>query len=109
MKNIFVVILAGFLISSCGTLSTLQDGPLLLANEKYMGSQPCDKIGRIYSGVRYDYCIVFLGDGSDWELEGYLVWDFPFSFVLDTVILPYSIYRQVTAGDLEQSRTINGN
>lgn len=85
---------------------TLQDGPLQLASEKYKDSQPCESINRIYSGVKYDYCIVFSGDSSDWELKGYLTWDFPLSLVLDAVVFPYSIYRQIAVGDLKQNNSV---
>lgn len=84
-------------------MRTLGEEPIEISASKYAGSQPCKKISRIYSGVQYDYCVVFKGDGSDWELKGYLAWDFPFSFVMDTVFLPYTVYSQIRYGSLVQS------
>jgi len=84
-------------------MRTLGEEPIEISSPKYSGSQPCNTINRIYSGVQYDYCVVKKGDGSDWELKGYLVWDFPFSLVLDTVVLPYTIFKQIKDGSLVQS------
>ena len=96
------LVLLAFFLSSCGTLQTLGKGPLQIGAEKYNGSQPCEEIRRWYSGVKYDYCVLVKGDGSDWELHGILAWDFPFSLIVDTVLLPYTIYKQATIGSLEQ-------
>ncbi len=100
--RILLVLMVFFLLVSCGTMRTIGETPPKIEQQKYTGSQPCEKINRIYSGVQYDYCVVFMGDESDWELEGYLTWDFPFSFLLDTIFLPYTIYKQATSGHLNQ-------
>lgn len=97
-----ITVLITLSLSGCGTFSTLGKGPLQISSAKYNGSQPCKKIRRWYSGVKYDYCVLFKGDGSNWELEGYLAWDLPFSLIVDTVVLPYTIYKQATIGSLEQ-------
>ena len=103
LKQLILILVSLFCLSACGTMRTLGDEPIPISSPKYSGSQPCKTINRVYSGVQYDYCVVNKGDGSDWELKGYLVWDFPFSFVLDTVALPYTLYKQITVGSLVQS------
>ena len=102
LKHPLIIIVLVFQISACGTMRTLGEEPIEISSPKYSGSQPCQSIIRIYSGVRYDHCVVNKGDGSDWELNGYLVWDFPFSFVLDSIVLPYTIFKQIKDGSLVQ-------
>ncbi|OUS27404.1 hypothetical protein A9Q99_15530 [Gammaproteobacteria bacterium 45_16_T64] len=64
LRKSFLILLC-ILISGCGTLRTIGDKPIAIEYEKYSGSQPCVEIVRIYSGIQYDYCVVFAGDGSD--------------------------------------------
>lgn len=109
LKKLIVVCSTCCFIAACGTLSTIGRDHLAAPSEGLEGSQPCPRVPRIYSGVFYDYCVVFKGDGSDWELTGYLFWDLPGSLVLDTVVLPYSILSQILYGDIKQATRINVN
>lgn len=104
-KKLFhVLLLLGVLslVSACGTMRTIGKGPISSPPKHLLGSQPCKTIKRWYSGIRYNSCVLFDGDGSDWELEGYLWPDLPFSFILDTFVLPYTIYMQAAHGDVKQ-------
>jgi uncharacterized protein YceK len=51
----------------------------------------------VYSGVANDFRFVRHGTR---RLAAASVIDLPFSFAADTVLLPYTIVRQVTNGDL---------
>ncbi|MDX1451628.1 MAG: YceK/YidQ family lipoprotein [Oleiphilaceae bacterium] len=99
MKRIASLILIVGLLSACGTIRTLGEGPVKLPVAKN-DEDFCQSITRIYSGIQYDYCFVNDDDGSNWELFNILFWDFPFSFVLDTAVLPYTIVRQIISGNI---------
>lgn len=74
----------------------------------------CKSIPRIYSGVSFDVCTVFIGPpapiGTESEAErakrfffGYIM-DVALSFVVDTIALPYTIYRQYKDGNIPIER-----
>ncbi len=76
----------------CSTIATLSVG-------ENSGNFHCDEeiaVTRVYSGVSND--IRFLrGEYAD---KGIIFWDLPFSFALDTVALPYTIYAQNKFGNI---------
>ncbi len=101
MKRLAILFMATFMLSACGTIRTLGEGPVALpvpADDE----QTCASISRVYSGVQYDYCYVNYDDGTNWELFNLLFWDYPLSFIADTVVLPYTLVRQLISGDIEK-------
>ena len=57
----------------------------------------CVFLPRIYSGTIVDVCEVMFDPGGHSAAVAF--WDLPFSFVVDTVILPYTVYKQITEGN----------
>ena len=54
-------------------------------------------IPRVYSGVSNDMRFLHNGAGED---TGIVIFDFPFSLIADTLVLPYTIYTQSKYGNL---------
>lgn len=90
MKIVVIVFL--LLLGGCSTVATLAGGN---NPEKFH----CDEnyeISRVYSGIAND--LRFLRGNS--VGQGIVVIDMPFSFVLDTGVLPYTIFTQNKYGNL---------
>jgi uncharacterized protein YceK len=81
MKRLVISALALAMLSGCGTIGGL-------ANDDYPG--------KVYVGVRHDARLWTQSMGG---IPGWLItiWDFPFSFGLDTAFLPgtlvYELFR----------------
>jgi uncharacterized protein YceK len=103
------------LLTGCGTINTVfRDDVVAGINLKNSGTY-CSTIPRIYSGTVYDFCLLngepkMQNDEPDTPISptkrrqaqvvpGALL-DLPVSTVLDTLVLPYTIYRQNTDGSL---------
>ena len=99
VKQLAILLLVMGLLSGCGTIRTVGGDPVALPVPK-KGHESCQSISRIYSGIQYDYCFVNDDDGTNWELWNLLFWDYPLSFVADTIVLPYTIVRQLISGDI---------
>lgn len=96
-----LVILCGALLgpAGCSTLSTLR-GDLRLDKLQ------CDEaftLPRVYSGLANN--IRFLR--GNYQDKGVVVFDAPFSLAADTILLPYTIYRQLRYGNLCPDKEIN--
>lgn len=107
MKKAGTAVLLATMLSGCGTMMTTSGyGISKVETRGYASSTKCKAIPRVYSGVTYDACNTLLGETSGitttqgWLILPYLV-DGVVSFVGDTVILPYSIYKQVDTGSLQ--------
>ncbi len=98
--------LAGMLalsLSSCGTLTTITNPDFVIKKDLQKKGTICKRIPRIYSGVRYDYCVVMSNPVSGLD-ESYTedhIFDFIGSGMLDTLVLPYTIFLQLSKGSLE--------
>jgi len=88
--KIILLILVLLCSSGCATIYT-QAADIDCDNK-------CYNISHIYSGTSSDLCEIQSNTSS--PLNGYILVDLPFSFVLDTVILPFTIYKQNTKGSL---------
>ena len=53
---------------------------------------------RVYSGTAMDFC-GFVDEDSG-QGGGIMFWDMPFSFVTDTIVLPYTIVKQMQKGNI---------
>jgi uncharacterized protein YceK len=104
--KIQAVILAASMLAGCGTIQTVAlsdktNVDQLKANKTYCGAVP-----RIYSGVTYDFCMLHAEKPDDVDAFNYknpslgLVVDGAVSGVLDTFLLPYTIYKQHADGSM---------
>jgi uncharacterized protein YceK len=78
-------------IAGCGTIFT-----------QYSGSGATDPdhfpvIPRMYSGAYFDFSCAF-HSGPPNNIELFCFIDLPMSMALDTVILPYTLYKQIECG-----------
>ena len=60
----------------------------------------CQSLPRIYSGLAFDFCVLNAPPDPSGFLVPFVLLDLPLSAVFDTVALPYTVYRQVTDGNL---------
>lgn len=83
-------------ITGCGTVFT-----------QYSGNEAADPehfpvIPRMYSGTYFDFSCAF-HSGPPNNIELFCFVDLPMSIALDTVILPYSLYKQIECGSYPSS------
>lgn len=109
MKIKFARQLAGFglslILSGCGTVTTVLRGDDVTVRELKARKTYCQSIPRVYSGVAYDLCILH---GPPSAATGLSLNDVPWPYldvavsgVLDTLLLPYTLYRQNADGSIE--------
>ncbi|WP_248751431.1 YceK/YidQ family lipoprotein [Pseudomonas sp. MWU15-20650] len=92
-------------LEGCGTVTTVfRDGDVV-ARELKANRTYCQTVPRVYSGVAYDLCVLHApphsGSGVSLNDVPWAFIDVPISGVLDTLILPYTIYRQNVDGSIE--------
>jgi uncharacterized protein YceK len=92
-------------LAGCGTINTVfRDDSIASQNLKKQQTY-CESIPRIYSGVAYDFCVLHGPPATQGVLAtGFvplLFFDFLASGVFDTVVLPYTIYRQHKDGGID--------
>lgn len=92
------------LLSGCGTVTTLSLTDREIQKEMVRIKSDCESIPRVYSGVAYDFCFMASHRASGgrpirfiWTSPG----DIPFSAVLDSVVLPYTVFAQAKNGNIE--------
>lgn len=93
------------LLAGCGTLTTVLRDDSVALRELRTKKTYCQSVPRVYSGVAYDLCVLHAPPSSaaGLALDG-IPWafiDVPVSAVLDTLALPYTLYRQNADGSLE--------
>jgi len=104
------VLLAAIALSTagCGTINTVfREDAVASQNLKDLRSH-CENVPRVYSGVVYDFCSLNGEPNSNKSMENQQIasvpWvaiDFVTSGILDTLVLPYTIYRQNKDGSIE--------
>ena len=104
MKRILACLLTLFCFS-CATVKTI-DPPLNRVDIAYKGKKSyCKNIPRIYSGTSYNACLMY-GEPSNVtntsSINGVplFIIDSAFSVVTNTVVLPYTIFTQITKGNI---------
>lgn len=118
MKRHFVwpLLLAGVL-SGCGSYHTLRSDNVANASDLRLKGTYCGAIPRVYGGVVWDACQLYGEPPAD---SGYTpaatpanytfgppilpVLDMALSGVVDTLALPYTLYRQSRDGSIELRR-----
>lgn len=92
------------MLLGCGTINTVVRDDAVARRNLSQVKSPCEIIPRIYSGVSYDMCVLrgkpsrtALWVGAIPEL---MLVDLALSAILDTVVLPYTVYEQMNAGPI---------
>jgi uncharacterized protein YceK len=87
-------------LTGCGTAMTVfqddEDAARGLRKQKTY----CQSIPRVYSGLAYDFCVLNAPPDPTGFLVPFVLLDLTLSGVLDTVCLPYTVYRQTVDGNL---------
>lgn len=96
-------------MGGCGTVTTVVSGDDVTRRNLKKNNSYCDTVPRVYSGLSYDLCVlhgpsktVAQDIASPVMLPLTLLDTIPSAFV-DTVILPYTIYRQNVDGSIQLS------
>ena len=89
------VLSAAVVISGCGSIYTLSDDFEKEMSQEDSCPQDC-VVYRVYGGTALDMCL--LRTESAGQGGAIAFWDLPFSLALDTVVLPYTVYKQATVG-----------
>ena len=87
-------------LSGCGTVSTVLQNDEDAARGLRKQKTYCQSIPRIYSGLAYDFCVLNAPPDPTGILVPLVLLDLALSGALDTVSLPYTIYRQGVDGNL---------
>ncbi|MCU1752124.1 YceK/YidQ family lipoprotein [Pseudomonas sp. 6D_7.1_Bac1] len=100
------MLLAVLMLAGCGTIQTVvRHDDVAIKSLKEQKSY-CGAIPRIYSGVTYDFCTLNapLHSGIDEQdhknATPVVLIDALISGTLDTLLLPYTVYRQQTDGSI---------
>ncbi|RON24526.1 hypothetical protein BK660_02310 [Pseudomonas brassicacearum] len=94
------------MLAGCGTIQTVVRGDKVAAKSLNEQKSYCGAVPRIYSGVTYDFCSLNapLKNGLDAQTytaePGWVLIDAVMSGALDTLLLPYTIYRQHADGSI---------
>ncbi|MFJ2488688.1 YceK/YidQ family lipoprotein [Pseudomonas sp. NPDC087639] len=89
-----------WVLSGCGSALTVLQDDADVARDMRKQKTYCQSISRIYSGLAYDFCVLNAPPDPSGYLVPFVLLDLPLSGAFDTVVLPYTIYRQVTEGHL---------
>ncbi|MHC8303887.1 YceK/YidQ family lipoprotein [Pseudomonas sp. PB3P13] len=87
-------------LTGCGTVLTVLQGDEDAARGLRKQKTYCQSVPRIYSGLAYDFCLLNAPPDPTGVLIPFVLLDITLSGVLDTVALPYTIYRQAAHGNL---------
>jgi uncharacterized protein YceK len=103
--RLLVLVGMTLIMGGCGTVTTVFRGDDVTVRELKGKKTYCQSVPRVYSGVAYDLCVLHgpanSADGLSLNGIPWAVLDVPVSGVLDTLILPYTIYRQRADGSVE--------
>ncbi|WP_426205099.1 YceK/YidQ family lipoprotein [Pseudomonas sp. TWP3-1] len=106
------LILMTVALTGCGTVSSVLQDDSVAGNDLKKRQTYCDSISRIYSGVGYDFCIMHAPELPQKSWKGtptasLVVLDIMLSGLTDTLVLPYTAYKQLKHGNIEiyQSQT----
>ncbi|AHC33122.1 MULTISPECIES: YceK/YidQ family lipoprotein [unclassified Pseudomonas] len=104
---------AGVALAGCGTINTVFRPDVVTSQNLKDSRSHCENVPRIYSGVMYGFCTLNGEPKPEKNLNDISLIDhgpgavpviaieFVASGVLDTLLLPYTIYRQSKDGSIE--------
>lgn len=101
--TIKTVVLSGVIslaLTGCGTVTTVLQDDADAAQALRRQKTYCQSIPRVYSGLAYDFCMLNAPPDPTGIFVPIVLLDFVLSGALDTVALPYTIYRQGTDGNI---------
>ena len=104
--KIKVTMLAALLLGGCGTVQTVVRSDEAAANSLRELKTYCGAVPRIYSGITYDFCALHaplregIKDDDFRNATPIVLIDAVVSGVFDTLLLPYTIYRQNADGSI---------
>ena len=107
MKSNFVLIgVLSLLIVGCGTVNTVMRGDAVASRNLKEIKSYCESIPRVYSGVSYDFCVLYGAPATGYAWNngsgvGAVISDLVFSGLFDTLALPYTVYRQSKDGNID--------
>lgn len=87
-------------ISGCGTLNTVFRENVAATRELRKQKTYCQSIPRVYSGLAFDFCLLNAPPDYTGVLVPLVLVDLALSGAADTVVLPYTLYRQGKDGNL---------
>ncbi|MCU1724043.1 YceK/YidQ family lipoprotein [Pseudomonas sp. 5P_5.1_Bac1] len=102
-----ILAILGLSLSGCGTINTVVRGDDVTARNLKEWGTHCASVPRIYSGAVYNFCILNGEPNATAQAPGapasipFVIWDIALSGALDTLVLPYTVYRQVEDGNIE--------
>lgn len=82
-------------LASCASLYTLSDEADKEFSKPDFCAEDCT-VHRVYAGTALDLCLLRTEDSG--QAGAIAFYDLPFSFVVDSLVLPYSLYKQLTVG-----------
>lgn len=100
IKNALTLSTCAWFLSGCGTAASVLQMDADVARDMRKQKTYCQSIPRIYSGLAFDFCVLNAPPDPTGVLLPFVLLDLPLSGVLDTVVLPYTIYRQASDGNL---------
>ena len=115
LGRLFAVLIVTAGVSGCGSVRTLDSEAHESVSDLKLGRTYCTEIPRIYSGVAYNFCALHGNPGGSYQRSAGLspplpdspqglywpLFDGLLSAATDTLVLPYTIYRQQRDGSIE--------
>lgn len=101
MRIVLILVMA-VSISACGSFRTVGKTDREISSDLLSQKTYCETLPRVYSGLFYNFCCLHSNRQSvhvDWFQQFYLL-DGVASAVVDTVLLPYTGYRQYKDGSV---------
>ncbi|MNP59598.1 hypothetical protein D3C76_1546040 [compost metagenome] len=87
-------------LAGCGTAATVLQDDAEAAQGLRRQKTYCQSIPRVYSGLAYDFCVLNAPPDPTGVLVPIILLDLAFCGALDTVVLPYTVYRQGMDGNI---------
>ncbi|WP_411390542.1 YceK/YidQ family lipoprotein [Pseudomonas sp. MPB23] len=101
IKNVAVLLMVSLLSSGCGTLNTVLREDVAATRELRQQKTYCQSIPRAYSGAAFDFCLLHAAPDPTGRVISLVLADIALSGALDTLVLPYTLYRQVEHGNID--------
>ncbi len=104
--KIQIMAVAALMLAGCGTVQTVTRGDEVASRILNEQQSYCGAVPRIYSGVIFDFCYLNapLERGREADTHttapAIVLVDAVLSGVMDTLVLPYTIYRQHADGSI---------
>jgi uncharacterized protein YceK len=105
--RIQVMVLAAMMLGGCGTVQTVVRNDQVAVDSLKEQKSYCGAVPRIYSGLAYDFCSLHAPLAKGVDADDYknaaipvVLIDAVVSGALDTLLLPYTVYKQHTEGSI---------